>query len=155
MPDKTSAPPLRGQLIEIGAGRALRAVFAGPADGPWPLVVLEAGAFGFAADWAAVQDQLARVGLRSMAYDRAGLGFSRPGPEPRDGEAIAKRFPFPDFSAALAFAVRVGMLAEKRDHHPDILVAWGKTTLLWTTHDAGGVTELDLELAAGSDALLG
>ena len=88
MPDKTSAPPLRGQLIEIGAGRALRAVFAGPADGPWPLVVLEAGAFGFAADWAAVQDQLARVGLRSMAYDRAGLGFSRPGPEPRDGEAI-------------------------------------------------------------------
>ena len=73
----------------------------------------------------------------------------------RDGEAIAKRFPFPDFSAALAFAVRVGMLAEKRDHHPDILVAWGKTTLLWTTHDAGGVTELDLELAAGSDALLG
>ena len=73
----------------------------------------------------------------------------------RDGETIAKRFSFADFSASLAFAVRVGMLAEKRDHHPDILVAWGKATLLWTTHDAGGITALDLELAAASDALIG
>lgn len=70
-------------------------------------------------------------------------------------EAIAKRFTFPDFSAALGFVVRVGLLAEKRDHHPDVLLAWGKATLLWTTHDAGGITELDLELAAASDALIG
>ncbi len=71
----------------------------------------------------------------------------------RDGGAIAKRFTFPDFGAALAFAVRVGMLAEKRDHHPDILVAWGKATVLWTTHDAGGITELDVQLAEATDAL--
>jgi pimeloyl-ACP methyl ester carboxylesterase len=54
-------------------------------------VVLEAGAFGFSADWAAVQEKLSRRGLRSLAYDRAGLGFSaRPGPEPRDGQAIVQ-----------------------------------------------------------------
>lgn len=71
----------------------------------------------------------------------------------RDGDSIAKRYTFPDFGAALAFAVRVGMLAEKKDHHPDILVAWGKATVLWTTHDAGGITQLDLDLATGTDAI--
>lgn len=71
----------------------------------------------------------------------------------RDGNAIAKRYTFADFGSALAFAVRVGLLAEKRDHHPDILVAWGRATVLWTTHDAGGITQLDLDLAAGTDAL--
>ena len=71
----------------------------------------------------------------------------------QDGGAIAKRFTFPDFAAALAFAVRVGMLAEKRDHHPDLLVAWGKATVLWTTHDAGGITQLDLDLAQATDAI--
>jgi 4a-hydroxytetrahydrobiopterin dehydratase len=71
----------------------------------------------------------------------------------RDGEAIARRYTFSDFASALAFAVKVGMLAEKRDHHPDILVAWGKAAVLWTTHDAGGITELDLELAAATDGL--
>ncbi len=77
-------------MVDIGAGRTLHAVFAGPAHSDAPLVILEAGAFGFSADWAAVQDKLARRGLRSMAYDRAGLGFSRPGPEPRDGRAVTE-----------------------------------------------------------------
>ncbi len=88
MPGRSSPPTPHGRMIDIGAGRALHAKFAGPARGRHPLVVLEAGAFGFSADWAAVQDKLSRRGLRSMAYDRAGLGFSRPGPEPRDGLAI-------------------------------------------------------------------
>jgi len=75
-------------MIDIGDGRSLHAVFAGEADDTGPLVVLEAGAFGFSADWAAIQIKLAQKGLRSMAYDRAGLGFSGPGPEPRDAKAI-------------------------------------------------------------------
>jgi pimeloyl-ACP methyl ester carboxylesterase len=50
-------------------------------------VILEAGAFGFAADWAEVQARLAADGVRSCAYDRAGMGYSDPGPEPRDGLA--------------------------------------------------------------------
>ena len=66
----------------------MHGVFAGPAHGAHPLVVLESGAFGFSADWAAVQDKLGAAGFRSLAYDRAGLGFSDPGPEPRDSNAI-------------------------------------------------------------------
>jgi pimeloyl-ACP methyl ester carboxylesterase len=77
-------------MVDVGGDRALHAVLAGPIDSPEPLVVLEAGAFGFSADWAAVQAKLGVRGLRSLAYDRAGLGFSLPGPEPRDGEAIAR-----------------------------------------------------------------
>lgn len=77
----------RGELIHIGS-RRLRVVRAGPADSPHPLVVCEHGAFGCASDWAVVQEKLAAVGLRSLAYDRAGLGYSDPGPAPRDGRAI-------------------------------------------------------------------
>ena len=69
----------------------------------------------------------------------------------RTGEAIAKRFKFPDFAAALGFAVRVGCAAEKRDHHPDVELGWGRVRLLWSTHDAGGITQLDLDLAEASD----
>jgi pimeloyl-ACP methyl ester carboxylesterase len=76
----------RGELIDIG-GRRLRVVTAGPPSAR-PLVVLEHGAFGCATDWAVVQERLAARGLRSLAYDRAGLGHSDPGPVPRDGRAI-------------------------------------------------------------------
>jgi pimeloyl-ACP methyl ester carboxylesterase len=54
------------------------------------VVLLEAGAFGFSADWAVVQDRLAARGLASLAYDRAGLGLSEPGPKPRDGLAVMR-----------------------------------------------------------------
>jgi pimeloyl-ACP methyl ester carboxylesterase len=79
--------PYRGEKIDLG-GRALRTVRAGPANSEQPVVVLEHGAFGCAADWAVVQEKLALRGLRSLAYDRAGLGHSDPGPAPRDGRAI-------------------------------------------------------------------
>lgn len=68
--------------------------------------------------------------------------------------AIAKTFEFPDFSATLGFVVRVGLAAERSDHHPDVRFGWGKAEVLWTTHDAGGVTELDLQLAEATDHLL-
>jgi len=73
----------------------------------------------------------------------------------REGDAIVRLYKLADFGAALAFAVRLGMVAEKRDHHPDILIGWGKARVLWTTHDAGGITPLDLELAQATDALAG
>jgi len=78
----------RGLTAEVAEGRLLRYVLAGPAASPRPLVVLEAGSFGFSADWAAVQAKLAAEGLRSLAYDRAGLGVSDPGSMPRDSNAI-------------------------------------------------------------------
>jgi len=88
MTDAGQRQPPRGRYVDIG-GRSLRIVCAGP-QGPGPTVVLEAGAFGFSADWAEVQDRLADQGVRSCAYDRAGLGYSDPGPSPRDGIGVAE-----------------------------------------------------------------
>jgi len=76
---------MRGRLVDIG-GRRLHVVQAGPPRAR-PLVVLEHGAYGCAADWAVVQERLAAHGLRSLAYDRAGMGLSDAGPPPRDGRA--------------------------------------------------------------------
>jgi pimeloyl-ACP methyl ester carboxylesterase len=95
----------RGRMVEMPDGRALRAVAAGPSSSRRPLVVLEAGSFGFSADWAAVQAGLAAEGLRSLAYDRAGLGWSDPGPAPRDSQAIVA-----DLEALLAALGEAGPL---------------------------------------------
>jgi pimeloyl-ACP methyl ester carboxylesterase len=80
-------PPFRGEMVDIG-GRRIRVVCEGPATSTRPLVIMESGIFGFAADWGEVQKGLTAAGLRNCAYDRAGLGFSDPGPGPRDGDAI-------------------------------------------------------------------
>jgi len=80
---------MRGEWIDIG-GRRFRVVRKGPGEGPGagPTVLLEAGSFGTAADWAVVQALLGDA-ISSFAYDRAGLGYSDPGPKPRDSRAIA------------------------------------------------------------------
>ncbi|MBS0363876.1 MAG: alpha/beta fold hydrolase [Proteobacteria bacterium] len=83
---QTSQKPPRGERVDIG-GRRLRVVRAGVSGGR-PTIVLEHGAFGCATDWTVVQERLAAKGLASIAYDRAGLGYSDPGPKPRDGRAI-------------------------------------------------------------------
>jgi 4a-hydroxytetrahydrobiopterin dehydratase len=71
----------------------------------------------------------------------------------RSGEGIAKKFGFHDFATALAFVVRVGCYAESRDHHPEATLTWGSARLLWSTHDAGGVTQLDVDAAEACDAM--
>ena len=83
------AVPRRGEMIDVG-GRRMRIVCMGPQNSDKPVIILEAGAFGFAADFGTVQDQLTAKGLRNCAYDRAGMGFSDPSPKPRDGIAIAE-----------------------------------------------------------------
>ncbi|HXX69810.1 MAG TPA: 4a-hydroxytetrahydrobiopterin dehydratase [Polyangiaceae bacterium] len=70
-----------------------------------------------------------------------------------DQNAIAKRYAFPDFASAVAFVVRLACLAEKRDHHPDVEIGWGRARVLWSTHDAGGLTQLDLDAAEACDAI--
>ncbi len=70
-------------------------------------------------------------------------------------DAIARTFKLKDFSAALGLVVRVGLVAEKRDHHPDIELGWGRARVIWTTHDQKGVTSLDTELAEATDAIAG
>ena len=81
------ALPMRGEMIDIGGGRRMHIVCEGP-KGAGPTVLFEAGAFGFSADWGAVQSKVVAQGLRACAYDRAGLGLSDPGPEPRDANAV-------------------------------------------------------------------
>src|SRR5579872_4590208 len=80
---------------------------------------------------------------------------AHPGWERAGEGAIARRYAFPDFSSALAFVVRVACYAEKSDHHPDVELGWGRARVVWSTHDAGGVSQLDLDAALATDALGG
>jgi 4a-hydroxytetrahydrobiopterin dehydratase len=68
------------------------------------------------------------------------------------GNTIEKAYAFDDFAAAMTFANRVADLAERMDHHPDMLVQYGKVTLTLSSHDSGGLTERDFTLAAQIDA---
>lgn len=67
--------------------------------------------------------------------------------------AIRRRYAFPAFADALAFAVRLGFDAEAADHHPEILIAYRRVTLNYSTHSEGGLTEKDFAGAAGADTL--
>nr|MDT0663605.1 4a-hydroxytetrahydrobiopterin dehydratase [Micromonospora sp. DSM 115978] len=68
-------------------------------------------------------------------------------------KAIVRRFTFADFVTAFAFMTSVALVAEKMNHHPEFHNVWNQVTLTLSTHDAGGVTELDFKLAAKADAL--
>lgn len=70
-----------------------------------------------------------------------------------DATAIKRTYEFGAYAPAVGFAMAVALTAEKRDHHPDLLITWGKVEVRWTTHDAGGTSQLDIELAQASDAL--
>jgi 4a-hydroxytetrahydrobiopterin dehydratase len=71
----------------------------------------------------------------------------------RYGEIISRTFEFKDFPAAMKFVKNVAELAEQAQHHPDMDIRWNKVALALTTHDAGGLTEKDFELARQCDAL--
>ncbi len=73
----------------------------------------------------------------------------------RSRSVIKRTYEFKDFVAAMAFVNKVARLAEKAQHHPDIDIRWNKVTLALTTHDAGGLTEKDFELAAKCDRVGG
>ena len=67
--------------------------------------------------------------------------------------ALQREFRFRDFSEALAFVVRVGLLAEREDHHPGVSIHWNRVTLRWWTHTAQAITERDAEMARKTDEL--
>jgi len=77
---------------------------------------------------------------------RAAPGWERAGAE------IRRTYRFRDFREALAFVTRVGALAEAAGHHPDIDIRYNAVTLALTTHDAGGLSAKDFELARAIDA---
>jgi len=74
----------------------------------------------------------------------------------RDGrDAIVKTFQFKDFNAAFGFMTRVALKADKLDHHPEWFNVYNRVEVLLATHDADGVTALDLEMARFMDDAAG
>lgn len=72
----------------------------------------------------------------------------------RDGDKIRRELKFKDFVEAFGFMSRVALLAERRDHHPDWSNVYNRVTIELSTHDAGGLTAADFELAKAINALL-
>jgi 4a-hydroxytetrahydrobiopterin dehydratase len=70
-------------------------------------------------------------------------------------DAIVKTFTFEDFNQAFGFMTRAALHAEKMDHHPEWFNVYRKVEVTLSTHDAGGVTELDITLAAAMDRVAG
>lgn len=89
----------------------------------------------------ALQDAVAR--LPGWRYDD---GSSPP--------CLVRTWNTPDFNTALAWLPRIGELADRVGHHPDIALGWGYLRIAWTTHDRGGVHANDLLMAAATSALL-
>jgi 4a-hydroxytetrahydrobiopterin dehydratase len=65
-----------------------------------------------------------------------------------EGKVLKKRFEFKNFAASLEFVNKVGAIAEKNDHHPDIIFGWGYAEIALTTHDTGGLTVFDFAVAS-------
>ncbi|SCW39705.1 4a-hydroxytetrahydrobiopterin dehydratase [Sphingobium faniae] len=71
-----------------------------------------------------------------------------------DPDGIRRRFIFADFNEAFGFMTRVALLADKADHHPEWSNVYNRVDITLTTHDAGGLSRRDTDMAAAIDALL-
>ena len=70
-----------------------------------------------------------------------------------NSDGIEKKFQFKNFTEALGFIVKVGVVSEKMNHHPELFNVYNKVNIRLTTHDAGGVTDKDFKLASEIDSL--
>ena len=70
-------------------------------------------------------------------------------------DAISRSYRFKDFSEAWGFMTRVALVAERMDHHPEWFNVYNRVEVTLSTHDAGGLTRLDVELARAMDSLAG
>ena len=68
--------------------------------------------------------------------------------------ALQREFRFNDFADAVDFVNRVAEVAERANHHPEIIIRWNRVTLRWLTHTAGAVTARDIELAGRTNKLV-
>ena len=68
-------------------------------------------------------------------------------------DAITKKFTFKDFNEAFGWMTRAALIAEQMNHHPEWLNVWNRVEVTLSTHDAGGLTELDIKLARQMDGL--
>ena len=86
---------------------------------------------------------------------RSALGRLKGWSEVKDRDAITKKFVFGDFNQAFGFMTRAALVAEKLDHHPEWFNVYKTVEVTLSTHDAGGLTELDVKLAEAMDRLAG
>ena len=70
-----------------------------------------------------------------------------------EGKKLSRAYTFPDFKMGLEFVNRVGEIAERQGHHPDVHLSWGRVEIEIWTHDVGGLTEQDFLLASQIDHL--
>jgi len=82
---------------------------------------------------------------------KTALGRLKGWSEVKDRDAISKKFVFADFNAAFGFMARTALIAEKMDHHPEWFNVYNKVEVTLATHDAGGVTSADIDLAVAMD----
>ena len=87
------------------------------------------------------------------AARKSALGALKGWTEVSGRDAITKKFAFKDFNQAFGFMTRVALVAEKMDHHPEWFNVYKNVEVTLSTHDAGGVTELDIKLATEMDKL--
>ena len=73
----------------------------------------------------------------------------------RDGHSIRREVEAPAFLTGIDYVRAVAEVAEQSDHHPDIDIRWRRLTFVLTTHDAGGLTQADVDLAHAIDAIVG
>ena len=71
-----------------------------------------------------------------------------PGEWRLDGEVLGRSFKLPDYASGVKLVVAIGGLADAMNHHPDVHLQWGRVTVSVSTHDVGGLSELDFILAA-------
>jgi 4a-hydroxytetrahydrobiopterin dehydratase len=94
-------------------------------------------------------DRKTRIGARAALEQLAGWSAHA------ERDAIVRTFRFADFNAAFGFMSRVALLAEKMDHHPEWSNVYDRVEVLLSTHDADGVTALDLKMAAFMNDIAG
>ncbi len=86
---------------------------------------------------------------------KAALGKLSGWSEVSGRDAISKKFTFEDFNQAFGFMARAALVAEKMDHHPEWFNVYKNVEVTLSTHDAGGLTELDVQLAEAMDKIAG
>jgi 4a-hydroxytetrahydrobiopterin dehydratase len=131
-------------MVTGALGRLCRLIVAGIPEAP----------FGVRVDGRETGEAIMAERLSAEARKSALKGLSGWSDVP-GREAIARTFVFKDFNEAFGFMSRAALVAEKRDHHPEWRNVYKTVEVVLSTHDAGGVTSLDIELARAMNAIAG
>ncbi|NNE99543.1 MAG: 4a-hydroxytetrahydrobiopterin dehydratase [Pyrinomonadaceae bacterium] len=90
---------------------------------------------------------------RKLSEEEIGSALAELNGWKTDGKSITKSYDFKNFAASLTFVNKVGEIAEEADHHPDIKFGWGYADIELSTHDTGGLTHNDFDVAGSIDRI--